>query len=78
MNLVGLRAFESPGAPRPLQRAHGPTPPFCTLAQRTVPGAHELTIGSCLNCGERVPSNVGIAHMKSVGTDNYIPFAILD
>ena len=26
MNLVGLQAFESPGAPRPLQRAHGPTP----------------------------------------------------
>ena len=23
---VGLWAFESPGAPRPLQRAHGPTP----------------------------------------------------
>eukprot|EP00966_Prymnesium_polylepis_P247630 5726149-Prymnesium_polylepis.1 len=22
MNLVGLRAFESPGAPRPLQRTH--------------------------------------------------------
>eukprot|EP00966_Prymnesium_polylepis_P240411 5559546-Prymnesium_polylepis.1 len=26
MNLVGLRTFESPGAPRPLQRTHGPTP----------------------------------------------------
>ena len=25
-NLVGLRAIEDPGAPRPLLRAHGPTP----------------------------------------------------
>ena len=50
-NLAGLRAFEGPGAPRSLRRAHDPTPlaPVCTLAQRTVPGAHELTIGSCLN-----------------------------
>ena len=25
-SLVGLRAIEDPGAPRPLLRAHGPTP----------------------------------------------------
>ena len=77
MNLVGLQAFESPSAPRPLQRTHGPTPLLHPRAA-TVPGAHELTIGSCLNCGERVPSNVGIAHMKSVLSDNSIPLAILD